>query len=141
MGFHRSRALAAVVAVLLCCSCTAKKAPSAERATTQKVAIAGGAEGPDRGQQVEPAPAPVQEIPREAPAGPGNLSVLIAKAQETLRILSDRKLDTTQNEQRETGAAFLDQARTASSAGDPARAEMLVNKCLLLLEDLEGQTR
>jgi hypothetical protein len=117
--------------VTLLCACSAKKAASAPRPAPNAAAV-------DAADSAKPAQ--VKAVP---PATPPSADLIgqLAKAEQTLRVLGDRSLDAAQQEQRDTGAAFLAQAKDASSAGDSARAAVLVNKSLLLLEDLEGRTR
>jgi hypothetical protein len=133
VGFHRSRAILALAAVTLLCACSAKKAGTAARPATNAVTTLEAADGAK--------PAERKAVPPALPAAPAELIGQLEKADQTLRILVGRDLDAAQREQRDTGAAFLDQAKSASSAGDSARAAVLVNKSLLLLEDLESRTR
>jgi len=73
-------------------------------------------------------------------AGKG-AEITLARADQLLATLRVRELDAAQRKDRDAGATFMVQAREALAANDPARAGVLADKALALIENLEVATR
>lgn len=69
------------------------------------------------------------------------LKASLERAEALLVQLRARKLDETQQVQVASAQGFVDQAREALAAGDKERASTLLEKSLVLLQDIEAATR
>lgn len=65
----------------------------------------------------------------------------VERADELSRTLDERELSAELATQVAAGRAFLQDAKDAREAGDLKRVTVLIDKCLVLLEDAEQQTR
>jgi outer membrane biosynthesis protein TonB len=78
---------------------------------------------------------PIEEpVPAPKPAQPEPAETLSATLQE-------RELSEEIAAQVDSGRVFLQNAKEARDTGDLKRADVLIDKCLVLLEDAERQTR
>ena len=96
-------------------------------------------------KQASPSPAPEPPAPApqlaESHATNPEISSKLAKAGTLLSAIDARKLSSEQGSQVEAAKAFVSQARDAFAEGDERRALVLVDKGLLLAEDVERASR
>jgi hypothetical protein len=139
LSVGRCIARAVVLALALACAACPKRLPR------------------DAGEQLEPNPAAGTEQPQPPPApvpAPGaeprpdgptaeddRIRGAITRGHELIATLGGRELSDDQRLQADTAAAFLVQAQQALDEGDAQRASVLSEKGLILLEDVELQTR
>ncbi len=97
----------------------------------------------------EPAP-PLEEEPPEVPssttlAGGGEVDPELAgkleRASSLLQSVSQRSLTSNQADQLVAARGFVAQARQALAEGDPRRALVLIDKGLILAEDVDRLSR
>lgn len=97
--------------------------------------------------QASPSPAPEPGPPAPAPhladpqATNPEISSKLAQAGSLLNTIGARDLSSEQGSQVEAAKAFVAQAREAFAEGDERRALVLVDKGLLLAEDVERASR
>ncbi|MGH9390517.1 MAG: hypothetical protein ACRD1Z_12940 [Vicinamibacteria bacterium] len=97
----------------------------------------------------EPAPSTEEEPPEEPPsttlAGSGEADPEIAskleRASSLLQAISGRNLTSVQADQLIAARGFVAQARQALAEGDPRRAVVLIDKGLILAEDVDRLSR
>ena len=65
----------------------------------------------------------------------------VTRAETLSATLQERELPEEIAAQVDSGRAFLQDAKEARNTGDLKRADVLIDKCLVLLEDAEQQTR
>jgi hypothetical protein len=99
-----------------------------------------------------PAPEPSTPLPEETPeeppstalAGSGidpELASKLDRARSLLRSISRRNLTSVQADQLVAARGFVTQARQALADGDPRRALVLIDKGLILAEDVDRLSR
>jgi hypothetical protein len=114
-------------------------------------------EGEDELEEPPEAPPPIRErvIPaeEEAPAEPlsttlsgsaevdPELASKLERARSLLRSISRRNLTSVQADQLVAARGFVTQARQALAEGDPRRALVLIDKGLILAEDVDRLSR
>ena len=99
--------------------------------------------------QREPAPPTEEEPPDEPPstalAGSGEVDPELAgkleRARTLLRAISRRNLTSVQADQLIAARGFVAQARQALAEGDPRRALVLIDKGLILADDVDRLSR
>jgi len=97
----------------------------------------------------EPAPPAEEEPPDEPPsttlAGSGEVDPELAgkleRARSLLRAINRRNLTSVQADQLIAARGFVAQARQALAEGDPRRALVLIDKGLILAEDVDRLSR
>ena len=108
------------------------------------------AEKPPNGPRRSPQPVPSteEEQPEEPPsttlAGAGEVPELASKFERAsflLRSISRRNLTSVQADQLIAARGFVAQARQALAEGDPRRALVLIDKGLILAEDVDRLSR
>ncbi len=107
-------------------------------------------ETPEAAPKVKERGAPVEEeAPEEPPsttlAGGADVDPELAskleRARSLLRSISRRNLTTVQADQLVAARGFVTQARQALAEGDPRRALVLIDKGLILAEDVDRLSR
>jgi hypothetical protein len=113
-------------------------------------------EGEDELEEPPEAPPPIreraipaeEEAPQEPPSttlGSGEVDPELAskleRARSLLRSISRRNLTSVQADQLVAARGFVTQARQALAEGDPRRALVLIDKGLILAEDVDRLSR
>jgi len=88
---------------------------------------------------IDPAEARLLSEDEEIPLA--SLERRVTRAEALSATLQERELSEEIAAQVDSGRAFLQNAKEARETGDLKRADVLIDKCLVLLEDAEQQTR
>ena len=106
-------------------------------------------QGPDRAPPTPPPPEPPDDVPAEPPSTEraGSESVdpellaKLARANALMSSLPTRALSDGQRQQFAAARGFVAQAQRAVDEGDERRALVLIDKGLMLAEDVERSSR
>ncbi len=100
---------------------------------------------PAREEAIPAEEGPAEEPPSTALAGAAEvdpeLAAKLDRARSLLRSISRRNLTSVQADQLVAARGFVTQARQALAEGDPRRALVLIDKGLILAEDVDRLSR